>query len=666
MADEGMWIPSNIPDSIFKQMQLSGFELSKKDIYNPDSTSLIDAVPMFGKGCSSGVISADGLIITNFHCARYYIQSHSSLANNLLDKGFTATKRSEELPNANLTVEFTRKIIDVTQAVLAGTTENTELRVRDSITGKNIAKIEKQYSDSLHLIAKIEPIFFGNNYLLYLRQEYKDIRLVYSPPEPIADYGGDKDNWMWPRHSADFAIFRIYSDSLNAPKDIAKDNIPYKPKKYLSISTKGKKENDFTMVLGYPGSTEEYLPKIALEAFRDSLLPIKIFARKKRLDIMKLYMDSSRYTHLNYTTKYKVTSNDYLKWLCDQKQLTNSNKSVITKNLFFIDSTIEPQLNKAYSNLSTSQKMMSFYYEGLMSMDIIRFAYKLKTLLNKSKNHSIETIIPLVRSFYKTYTPEIDRDFYLHLLNDINSIPQRKNILDIIIEAKIQNTKSQYEKVAMNLYKSSLLLDSTKFFKLIKKYPTNWVNILENDHIYTLSDRVFRSYISADKEVLKQTEIIDSLQRINIRKLLNQKKILYSDANATIRFSYGKIKSYESTDAIIYDYKTTMAGIVEKAETKNADYVVDKELFSAIKPSVSTCVISTCHTTGGNSGSPMINGNGQFIGLNFDRNIEGTINDYIYRGQIARNIWVDSEYILQLLRNYSKATYVLNSLEIVQ
>src|ERR1035437_9478002 len=208
LADEGMWVPSNIPDSIYKQMQLSGFELSKKDLYNPDSCSLIDAVPMFGKGCSAGVVSPDGLIITNFHCARYFIQSHSTLTNNLLDKGFTATKRSEELTNINLTVEFTRKIIDVTKLVLEGTKENSSLKVRDSITSKNISKIEKRYCDSLHLIVKIEPLFFGNTYLLYIREEYKDIRLVYSPPESIADYGGDKDNWMWPRHSADFAIFR--------------------------------------------------------------------------------------------------------------------------------------------------------------------------------------------------------------------------------------------------------------------------------------------------------------------------------------------------------------------------------------------------------------------------------------------------------------------------
>jgi hypothetical protein len=665
LADEGLWIPSNIPDSIFKQMQLSGFKLLKSDIYNSDSTSLIDAVPMFGKGCSSGVISADGLIITNFHCARFFIQSHSSITNNLLESGFVANNFSEELTNPNLTIEFTHKIIDVTNQVLSGTTENATITERDSITKKNILILEKAYSDSFHLKAKIEPIFFGNNYLLYIREEFKDIRLVYSPPESIADFGGNKDNWMWPRHSADFAIFRIYSDSLNKPKEIAKTNIPYHPAKYLKFSTKEKKENDFTMILGYPGTTEEYLPTAALQNYRDSILPIKIFARKKRMEIMKQYMDSSKSTHLNYNSKYASTSNYYLKWLSDQKQLSNTNQTFLTKNTNFVDSTIEPQLNKAYSRLSSTQKITSFYFEGLMSMDVIRFANKMKGLIDKSNNIPAAKILPQIRNFYKTFTPEIDHDFYNHLINDIHSIPINKNVIEIISEKKTKNALSQYEKAEMKLYEKSILLDSVKLIKLIKKQPNTWINIIRHDYIYMVSEKVFKSFTIAEIESNNQKSIIDSLQRLNIKKLNSEKKILYSDANSTLRLSFGQIKSYELADAVIVDYKTTMQGIKEKIETEDSCYKINKKFIPIISPNIQTCMISTCHTTGGNSGSPIINGNGEFIGLNFDRNIEGTINDFVYKGENARNIWVDSAYILYLLKEYSKSTHILNSLKIV-
>jgi len=665
LADEGLWIPSNIPDSIFKQMQLSGFKLLKSDIYNPDSTSLIDAVPMFGKGCSSGVISPDGLIITNFHCARYFIQSHSTLTNNLLEKGFVANNFKEELTNPNLTIEFTHKIIDVTNQVLQGTSENTNIKERDSITKKNILMLEKAYSDSFHLKAKIELIFFGNNYLLYLREEFKDIRLVYSPPESFADFGGNKDNWMWPRHCADFAIFRIYSDSLNKPKEIAKTNIPYRPAKYLNFSTKEKKENDFTMILGYPGTTEEYWPTTALQTYRDSILPIRIFARKRRLEIMKQYMDSSKSTQLNYHSKYASTSNYYLKWLSDQKQLSNSNKLLITKNINFIDSTIEPQLITAYSKLATTQKVTSFYFEGLMSMDIIRFANKMKGLIDKSNNIPTAIILPIIRNFYRTFTPEIDHDFYKHLINDIHSIPINKNVIDIISEKSTKNKLSQYEKTEMNQYKSSILLDSVKLIKLIKKRPNTWINTIRHDYIYLVSEKVFKSYTVADIESNNQKSIIDSLQRLNIKRLNSESKVLYSDANSTLRISFGQIKPYELADAVIVDYKTTMQGIKEKIETGDSCYWVNKNFIPLISPTIHTCLISTCHTTGGNSGSPILNKNGEFIGLNFDRNIEGTINDFVYRGKNARNIWVDSEYILYLLKENSKSTHILNSLKIV-
>ena len=664
LADEGMWIPSNIPDSIFKQMQLSGFKLLKSDIYNPDSTSFIDAVPMFGKGCSSGVISPDGLIITNYHCARYFIQTHSSVTNNLFQKGFVANDFKEELTNPNLTIEFNHQIIDITNNVLNGTTPNSTIRERDSITSKNISIIEKKFSDSLKLNAIIEPLFFGNKYYLYIREEFKDIRLVYCPPENIAVFGGDKDDWKWPRHSADFAIFRIYSDTLNKPSNISVNNIPYKSKKYFRISTKEKKENDFTMILGYPGITEEYLPTSAIESYRDSILPIKIFARKKRLDIMKHYMDSSIQIHLNYNSKYASSSSYFLKWMSDYNQLSLSNKSIESKNSNFIDSSLLLHLQKAYSILNNSQKKTSFYLEGLLSMDIIRFANKLKTYFQKNESFSKNIYLQIIRNFYKTYTPEIDCDFFLQIVNDVNSISQDKKISEIIDERKNNTKLSQFEKAELKLYKKSILLDSTKLIKTLMNQPENWVNKIKNDHLYLISDKIYSNYFDSDLEIKNQKKIIDSIQRINILKLTNSNKILYSDANSTFRISFGKIKSYESSDAIKMDFKTSMIGLEEKFNTGDTNYTIDKKFLTYITQNTPMCYISTCHTTGGNSGSPILNDIGEFIGLNFDRNIEGTINDYIYRGESARNIWVNSEYIISILKNYSNATHILKSLTI--
>ena len=660
VADEGMWEPSNIPDSIYKQMQIEGFKLLKKDIYNSDSSSLTDVVPRFGKSCSSGIISSDGLLITNYHCARYFIRTHSTVTDNLIDNGFCANNLSEELTNNNLTAEFIKNIIDVTKDVLQGTTESSTIDERDSIISKNINQIKKRFTDSLHLKTNIQPFFFGTNYVLYLTEEFKDIRLVYCPPMNIANFGGDKDDWTWPRHAADFAIFRIYSNLSNKPSEISKSNVPYKPSRFLKISTAEVKENDFVMVMGYPGSTEEYLPTSALKTYRDSIIPIRLFARKKHLEIMKQYMDSSKYTHLNYFSKYASSSNNYLKWLSDRKQLSISNK-IMVKNNAIIDTSLERKLIKAYSAFNSSQKITAYYFEGLLSMDIIRFANNIKQVIDNKNTISENTILRIVRAFHKAYTPQIDRDFYLHLINDVNSIPKQYDLL-AVMNQKTGAKLSQYEKIKLKLYLNSILLDTSKFISLVKKHPNTWINIIKQDYLYTLSEKVYEQYRKADNESQKQKEIIDSLQRISISQLRSKKKILYSDANSTLRFSFGKIKKYESNDAILMDYKTTMAGIKEKYDTSDSNYVISQTFLPFISPSITTCIVSSCHTTGGNSGSPVLTKNGTMIGLNFDRNIEGTVNDYIYQGQVGRNIWVTSEYILYLLQRYSKADHILHSL----
>ena len=657
-ADEGMWIPSNIPDSIFKSMQLAGLQLSKKDLYNPDSSNFMDAFPMFGKGCSSGIISPDGLLITNYHCARYLIQSHSTITNNLLESGFTANSFSEELTNNNLTIEFTRRIIDISKDVLKGTNEKSTIKDRDSITSRNISIIEKHYKDSTNLNARIETIFFGLKYILILSEEYKDIRLVYSPPESIANFGGDKDNWSWPRHCADFAIFRIYSDSNNKPNIISKNNIPFQAKKYLPISTKEKKENDFTMAIGYPGSTEEFLPPSAIEAYRDSILPIRLFARKQRLDIMKQYMDSSKFTNLNYTSKYISTSNYYLKWQSDKKQLSTTNKSFSHKTISNIDPEIENELNKSYIQLAKFQQNSATYYEGLLSLELILFTNKIGSLIKKKKSET--DIIPIIRNYYQTHTIEIDRDYFFQLITYLFK-DQTKN--KSFIELLSLNKKAT-EKSIIECYNKSFLSDSNRLLSLIQKHPKTWNNTIQNDYLYVISEHIFQNYFSIESNITKQKKIIDSLQRINITKLINKKRIIYPDANSTLRISFGKIKSYQLTDGIQYDYKTTMLGIKEKFETGDMNYSVDNRLLEMLSPSLSTCYISTCHTTGGNSGSPIINGKGEFIGLNYDRNIEGTTNDYIYREYSARNIWLNSNYIIYLLKDYSKANHIIQSLKI--
>lgn len=653
-----MWIPSNIPDSIFKSMQLAGLQLSKKELYNPDSANFMDAFPMFGKGCSSGIISPDGLLITNYHCARYFIQSHSTLSNNLLESGFTANSFSEELTNQNLTVEFTRKTIDISKDVLKGTNEKNTIKERDSITTRNIVKIQKQYKDSTHLNARIETIFFGLNYLLILSEEYKDIRLVYSPPESIANFGGDKDNWTWPRHCADFAIFRIYSDSSNKPNVISKNNIPFHAKKFLPISTKEKNENDFTMAIGYPGTTEEYLPPSAIETYRDSILPIRLFARKQRLDIMKQYMDSSKFTNLNYTSKYISTSNYYLKWQSDKKQLSTRNNSLSNKYIPKIDSEIENELNKLYIQLASSQQNSATYFEGFLSLELIKFTNKISSI-KEIKN--LETdIIPFIRNYYNTHTIEIDRDYFIQLIQYLfKDQTKNKSFIDLL-----SLNKKTTEKSIIDCYKKSYFSDSNRLLSLIQKHPRTWKNAIQNDYIYVISEHIFQNYFSIELNITKQKKIIDSLQRINITKLINKKRIIYPDANSTLRISFGKIKSYQLSDGIKYDYRTTMQGIKEKFKTGDLNYSVDNRLLEMISPTLSTCYISTCHTTGGNSGSPIINGKGEFIGLNYDRNIEGTTNDYIYRENTARNIWLNSNYIMYLLKDYSKANHIIQSLKI--
>lgn len=659
-AAEGMWIPSAIPDSIYYAMLEDGLQLQKRDLYNEDSTSIKDAVGLFAGGCSSAIISNDGLVITNYHCARQYILNNSTIDNNLFEKGYSAKEFKEELPNKNISVEIICKTTNVTKQVLQGVLNTDNIKRRDSIIAKNIASIEKKVADSTHQKTSIKSFYYGNEYNLYQSIEYKDIRLVYCPPASIGDFGKDKDNWQWPSHKADFAIFRIYTDSVNQATVYSPKNIPLKPKEYLSIDIRNKKNKDFTFILGFPGNTEEYIPKDALELYRDSILPDRIQMRGNRLAVMNGTMSKLPIAELNYRTKYLTISNYFLKWESDFIQLQNP-KVFDKKEKYYqsINTNYAQSLTQAYIDYYKNQKTVSFYFEGILSLEIVRFANVVKTYVEKNDPKYIEKLITSIRNFNRTYQKSIDIEYFSKLIEPCSTFNSPENTLPLFANHSINNLNYFSKR-----FKTSILLDTTQLIGLLQHDIVHAKEILEKDFIYTLSAQSYTLYsVLYDKE-LRNTAHIDSIQRLSLKGLMTQ-HTMYPDANQTLRLSYGTITKYEQTDGIELDYQTTVKGMVEKTGSRDSNYTVDTTLVNHFPINQPVCFISDCHTSGGNSGSPVLNSKGYMIGLNFDRNFDGTINDYIYNGEKARNIAVDMQFIYCILNEYNKSDYILKSLKII-
>ena len=697
-ADEGMWIPSLLKELNIDDMKAKGLNLSADDIYNINKSSMKDAIISFGGFCTGEVISDQGLVLTNHHCGYGQIQSHSSVENDYLTNGFWAMKKEEELSNPGLTATFIRRIDDVTTQVLEGVTSEMVESKRQEIVAKNIKKITTETTKDNSYGAKIKSMFYGNKYFMFITETFKDVRMVGAPPSAIGKFGGDTDNWMWPRHTGDFSMFRIYADKDNNPAEYSKENVPYTPKHHLPISLKGIDKGDFTMVFGFPGRTQEYLTSYAVENIMNVSNPTKISLREQRLKMMKRDMRESDEVRIKYSAKYARVSNYHKKWIGENRGLkrldainTKKSREVEFQKWAFDKPEYKSLFNdfeKVYKDLNKMILAQDYLYEAGFAMEIFVLAYRFEALTAYAKspdfkedrwNKMVEGLKSRVEKHFKDYNVATDKAIAPIMLKmyDKGVPTQYKPSLFDEINKKY---KGDYEKYIATVFKKSKLTTKESVDKIISSLNQKSIAKVEKDLAYKMMINIlgtFRKKVAPQKSELDNK--VDLLNRTYLKAMMemNATKKFYPDANSTLRIAYGKVDDYKPKDGANYRHYTTLSGIIDKGQQDVEDYVVPPKLdelyskkdfgqYADEKGYLPVCFTASNHTTGGNSGSPVIDADGNLIGLNFDRNWEGTMSDIMYDPDRCRNIAVDARYVLFIVDKFAEASHLVNEMTLIK
>ncbi|MBN2481217.1 MAG: S46 family peptidase [Bacteroidales bacterium] len=698
-AVEGMWVPLWLDSLNIKDMQEKGLRLSAGDIYNINQSSLKDAVVIFGGGCTGAIISQEGLLITNHHCGDSRIQAHSTIENNLLENGFWALNREDELPNPGLTAAFLVSIEDVTGPVLEHVSEFMDAAERDHLISTNILDIIDEITSDSHYHAEIKPFFFGNQYLLFLYEIFRDVRLVGAPPESIGNFGGNTDNWVWPRHSGDFSLFRIYADQYNSPAEYSPDNIPYRTATHLPLSLRGVKEGDFTMVIGYPGNTDEYILSEELRLIVEQCLPAKIQIRDLKMKLLENEMNTSPEARLRYSIPYYNLSNAWKKWTGVINEIAHAraiDEKIMVEQQFVQWTRLVGEEKPQYSGIM--EHLSEFYdrygplyaaydigselLNGLETLDLVNLIlngiYQLPGAAGESEKEILQQLISSIHSFYKSNPVHFDMDllpYYLRIYYE-NTVADFQPGFYNQINTRF---KGDYRAFVNDIYERSLITDTVRLFRLLQRSPDRIVRRIHDDPFYQLYSQFSRKftqqvYVELDSLSFEK----DRLYRIYLTGLMEMDtgKIYYPDANSTMRIAYGSVEGYEPADAVEYRYYTTLEGVFGKENPEIQDYIVPPSLKAAYAAGnyekyafdhqVPVCFTASNHTSGGNSGSPVLNAQGHLIGINFDRNWEGTMSDYAYNPEVCRNISLDIRYVLFILDKVANAHAILDELTIIE
>ena len=653
-AEEGMWLPS---ESILKikDMQAKGFKLTAEDIYSINNSSLKDAVVHFGGGCTGEIISNEGLLITNHHCGFGQIQSHSSVEHDYLRDGFWAMTRAEELPNPGLTVSFLEYMKDVTDEVLKGYKPTMTEEKRIELVAKNSKAIEeKAVKEGKSLRATVKPLFYGNQYYLYVFKVFTDVRLVGAPPSSIGKFGGDTDNWMWPRHTGDFSLFRVYAGADNEPAPYSENNVPYKPKRFFKVNAKGISEGDFTMVYGFPGRTNEYLFSDAVKYTAEKSNPHKIALRTLRLDIQNREMSKDQAVRIKYASKNASVSNAWKKWQGEAKGIFRM-RAIENKQEFEAKFTewskgkpeyenLVEKFRELYGMIEDLSLVKDYQTEALNAVELVAFAGRGQRGAEK---------------FYKDYYMPIDKDCFIALYNSYN-----KNIDDKYKAPYFLEQLKKYGSIeawadALFTEKPNMEMAAEIYKQTNKHFNDNYAPIL--DSVNKEITLLYRTYMRGQMEYNKATR---------------GTKVFYPDANSTLRVAYGQVKGYSPSDAVYFTPVSSLDGVIEKDNPEIYDYNIPQKLRDLhaakdygqweVNGSVPVAFIATNHTTGGNSGSPVLDAEGNLIGVNFDRVWEGTMSDVVYDPQVCRNISLDIRFALFVIDKLANADHLLEEMEIVK
>lgn len=698
---QGMWLPSLLEKQNEKDMKALGLKLTADDIYHPANASLKDAICQFDGGCTGEMISPEGLLLTNHHCGFDAIQQLSTLENNFIENGHWARDRASELSAEGVTAMFVIRMEEVTTVVLQGVTENMGERDRQSQIDRNIVSLKSSTKKEKWEDIEVRPFYNGNQYYLFVTQTFKDVRFVGAPPSSIGKFGADTDNWVWPRHTGDFSMFRVYADKDNHPAAYSKDNVPYRPRHFLPISLDGAEEGDFTMVYGFPGRTDEYLTEAAVRQTGEVLDPARVAIRDRALKVMDGFMRKDPAVKIAYVARYASIANAWKKWLGEMQGLktykaldkkrayeaefaqriqTNPDWNIRWKNLL-------PRLNQLYQDIEPYALARDYYFETMVrNNEILATAAGLNTWINSydAKNEAVftgklENIKSGMEGFYKNYHPQVD-----------------EAVLAAMLEMFAENTRAEwggadvktmagsaggYPALAKQIIDNSTIANREKFRTLLSSgKPMEIAETLKNDSAYKLWERLQGYYAAQVQPKLQELQPqINLLQRQYMAAQMEvfKEKRFFPDANSTLRVTYGKIRGFSPRDAIQYEYQTDLDGVMEKYIPGDYEFDVPQKLIDLWKSKdygqyatadgrLPVACIGTNHTTGGNSGSPALDANGNLVGLNFDRVWEGTMSDLNYDPAICRNIMVDARYVLFIVDKFGGAGYLLKEMKLVK
>ena len=696
--DEGMWLPMFVERLNYIDMQKMGLHLTADEIYSINHASLKDAIVSLGGFCTAEVVSNEGLLLTNHHCGYDAIQKHSSVDADYLTNGFWATKKSEELPNEGLTVSFLVRMDDVTANVLTGISDTMTESARSAAIAKAMDGLKKEASENGKYDVSVKAFFNGNEYYRFIYEVYKDIRLVGAPPSSIGKFGGDTDNWMWPRHTGDFSMFRIYAAPDGSSATYSKDNVPYKPKHALKVSIKGFQKDDFAMIWGYPGQTDRYRTSWGVEATQNQINPVIVKVAGKILEIMKADMDISDKVRIQYASNYAGLANFWKNKLGesrDLKRLKVVDKKKEIEDQFAEWVNADPKRNAKYGSVLVDfadvykqyKEAKLYTYQWYISMSFFgskAFPWPMQmtgieTLLSSkmpadSLKVKLEPFREQGKEHFKDYNVPTEGKIYAAILEMFyNGIP--KEMHPAIYQTIAKKYKNDFADYANDVFENSIFTNEENFNAFLDK-PS--LKKLKKDPSYLTFNSFYGDFMKKSGEMAQLSVKIKKAQRLFLKGLreMQADRVFYPDANSTMRMSYGKILDYYPADAVHYDYVTHLSGVMAKEDPSNEEFVVPaklKELYMkkdfgryGSNGDLVTCFLTDNDITGGNSGSPVLNGDGELIGIAFDGNWEAMSGNIAFEPELQRTICVDIRYVLFVIDKYAGAKNLIDEMTIVQ
>lgn len=693
-AKEGMWIPLLLGTLNEADMQSMGMRLTAEDIYSANSSSLKDAIVKFGSGCTGEIVSADGLLFTNHHCGYSQIQYHSSLENDYLTDGFWAMNRGEELPNPGLSVTFIVRIEDVSEQILGGLAEDLDEAERERLIAQRIAEVGDAAIAGTHYEYEIKPFYYGNEYYMFVLEKFLDVRLVGAPPSSIGKYGFDTDNWVWPRHTGDFSVFRVYTGPDGKPAEYSEDNIPLKPKHFFPISLKGVEKDDFTMVYGFPARTQQYLPSFGVEMVMNVVDPIRIQARDERLRVIDREMAASPKVKIQYASKQSRVSNGWKKWKGEIRGLKRDDavgKKEAYEEEFMRLVYSNPEWQEKYGRILAEYESlymaispitvaMEYFGETGYALEFIQVGQRLLQEIRngggteEEQAERKEKYLNFLDSFFKDYYMPIDHELTGTLLKMYHdNVPQ--GMCPTMLTSIQNEYEGDFSAYADWLFENSMLMHEDKLRALADNMDAE---AIQADPGYQLMMSMFGAYSSIYPEYERFNSQIQALHRtyMQAQREVFSEKTFFPDANFTLRVSYGKVEGMSPRDGEQYKHYTTLDGVMEKYVPGDREFDLPERLVElhqerdygqyAQDGKLHVAFLASNHTSGGNSGSPVIDADGNLIGINFDRGWEGTMSDINYDINQCRNISVDVRYVLFVIDKFAGASYLLEEMSLIK